>query len=66
MNKIISLIYHDVYDKNKAENGFQNQEALVCKINVNDFDNQVKISSFKEKYDANAILDNWKLLLNKI
>lgn len=59
MKKIISLMYHDVYDKKKAESGFQNQEALVYKINVIDFENQVKkISSFKEKYDIRFTFDD--------
>ena len=52
-------MYHDVYDKKKAESGFQNQEALVYKINVIDFENQVKkISSFKEKYDIRFTFDD--------
>ena len=59
MKKIISLIYHDVYDKRTAESGFQNQEALVYKINAIDFENQVKkISSFKEKYDIRFTFDD--------
>lgn len=42
MNKLISLMYHDVYDVSVTESGFQNIGALIYKTSKLTFEDQLK------------------------
>ncbi len=51
MSKLISLMYHDVYEKSVTESGFQNIGALKYKISRQSFEEQIKeISAISETH----------------